>query len=200
MKILVSLGHPGPSTSFNHAMASAACEAARDNGHQVIFHDLYAEGFDPILLRAEIPERAAVPEDIRQRAEELQSADGIVIVHPNWWGQPPAILKGWIDRVVRPGIAYRFADTDAAEGVPTGLLRARAVLVLNTSDTPFEREKAIFGDPLETIWKNCVFGLCGAPFFDRRTFCVMVTSTPAQRRAWLDEVKRTMNRLFPKDL
>ncbi len=67
---------------------------------------------------------------------------------------PPAILKGWVDRVIRPGVAYEFLEGDGGEGVPCGLLRARAVLVFNTGNTYLEREMKIFGDPLETIWKN----------------------------------------------
>jgi NAD(P)H dehydrogenase (quinone) len=54
---------------------------------------------------------------IELHCREIADVDGI-IVHPNWWGQPPAILKGWVDRVLRPGVAYRFLEGDAGEGVP----------------------------------------------------------------------------------
>jgi len=54
------------------------------------------------------------------------------VVHPNWWGQPPAILKGWIDRILRPGVAYQFLEGDAGEGVPVGLLKAETALIFNT--------------------------------------------------------------------
>jgi putative NADPH-quinone reductase len=84
-------------------------------------------------------------------------------------------------RVVRPGVAYRFEETDGGEGIPIGLLRARTALVFNTSNTPVEREQAVFQDPLETIWKNCIFDLCGVNTFFRRMFCVVVTSSPQQR-------------------
>jgi putative NADPH-quinone reductase len=128
---------------------------------------------------------------------EIAATDGIIIVHPNWWGQPPAILKGWIDRVIRPGVAYRFDEGDQGEGVPIGLLRASAALVFNTANTLPEREKAVFGDPLETIWKNCIFGLCGVANFYRETFSVVVTSTEEQRQEWLKRVKEVVGRYFP---
>ena len=196
MNILVILAHPRHG-SFNHAIADAACAAARRNGHRAIFHDLCAEGFDPCLPAGEIPDDGPVPPAIQQHCRELQEADGIVIVHPNWWGQPPAILKGWIDRVVRPGVAYRFQEGDSGEGAPVGLLKAKAALVFNTSNTPAAREQSVFGDPLETLWKNCVFGLCGVTRVERRTFNVVVTSTPEQRRAWLEEVAVLTNKTFP---
>jgi putative NADPH-quinone reductase len=153
MKILVVLAHPNPG-SFNHAIAGVAVQALKKSGHDVIFHDLYAEGFQPVLSRREIPKGAPVDGAIQRHCQDLASADGIVVVHPNWWGMPPAILKGWVDRVIRPGVAYEFLEGDSGEGVPRGLLRARAALVFNTANTAPEREQTAFGDPLQTIWEN----------------------------------------------
>lgn len=196
MKILVILAHP-KATSLNHAIAGEACAALAESGHEVIFHDLCAEGFDPLLPGEEFPRGAKLPEDVRRHCEELAAADGIVVVHPNWWGMPPAVLTGWVDRVVRVDVAYRFVGEDGGEGVPEGLLKARRALVLNTSDTDTEREQATFGDPLERIWKDCVFGLCGVTDVHRRTFNIVCISSPEQRAAWLTEVRETVQRLFP---
>lgn len=198
MSISVILAHPQDG-SFNHAMAQTAVEQIEANGHQVFFHDLYREGFDPLLFKAEIPKDAELPVVITKHCQEIAAADGIVVVHPNWWGQPPAILKGWVDRVVRPGTAYEFLDGDAGEGIPNGLLKARAAIVFNTSNTAMEREKEVFGDPLEAIWKHCIFGLCGVTNFHRRMFGIVVTSTETQRKEWLNEVRRDMDTFFPKE-
>ncbi len=191
MKVSVILGHPDPG-SFNHAIAATVVDTLRRNGHDVRFHDLYQEHFDAPLPAEEIPSGAALPPHIERHCREIAEADAIIIVHPNWWGQPPAVLKGWIDRVIRPGVAYEFLEGDSGEGVPHGLLKAHKAIVFDTSNTQPEREEQVFGDPLETIWKNCVFGLCGVREFHRRTFSVVVTSSEAQRRAWLGEVRRTV--------
>lgn len=188
MEISVILAHPEPG-SFNHAIADTAVTELRLIGHTVRFHDLYAEGFDPILPGKEISSGAVIPSSVAIHCEEIAAADGIVIVHPNWWGQPPAILKGWIDRVLRPGVAYEFLEGDGGEGVPVGLLKARAALVFNTSNTPLEREMKEFGDPLESIWKRCIFDLCGVKTFHREMFGVVVTSTREQRMEWLGHVE-----------
>jgi len=196
MKISVILGHPKKG-SFNHAIAVAAVETLRNNGHAVLYHDLYAESFDPALPDSEMPRDAALAPLVKVHCDEIAGAEGIIVVHPNWWGQPPAILKGWIDRVLRPGVAYEFREGDSGEGVPVGLLRAKAALVFNTSNTRPDREQDVFGDPLETIWRNCIFGLCGVTTVHRATFGVMVTSSERQREAWLQEVRGTMSRYFP---
>jgi NAD(P)H dehydrogenase (quinone) len=196
MRISLILAHPD-GQSFNHAIVQAALAELKQNGHSVIFHDLYAEEFDPILTTGEIPQAGAVPQKVARHCQEISSADGIIIVHPNWWGQPPAILKGWVDRVIRPGIAYQFAESDQGEGVPIGLLKAKIACVFNTSNTTAERETRVFGDPLETLWKNCVFGLCGVKTFYRETFSVVVTSTTEQRQEWLTKVREVVRRFFP---
>ena len=62
-------------------------------------HDLYAEGFEPVSGADAI---------VHRHRDEIASADGLVVVHPNWWGKPPAIMAGWLDRVIVPGVAYDF--------------------------------------------------------------------------------------------
>ncbi|MFH2129565.1 MAG: NAD(P)H-dependent oxidoreductase [bacterium] len=197
MRISIILAHPDKK-SFNHAIATTVVEALNQNGHGVCFHDLYEEKFDPVLLSAEILKDASLPPEIQNHCDEISVSDGIIVIHPNWWGQPPAILKGWIDRVIRPGVAYEFLEGDQGEGLPHGLLKARTALVFNTSNTQTERETHVFGDPLETIWKNCIFGLCGVSHFHRRMFNIVVVSSEEQRKAWLKEVRQTVAEFFPK--
>jgi len=96
MNVSVILAHPDKK-SLNHAIARCIVTQLTRDGHGVFFHDLYDENFDPVLPCREIPIRANLPPKIRAHCDEISSADGIVIVHPNWWGQPPAILKGWKD-------------------------------------------------------------------------------------------------------
>jgi putative NADPH-quinone reductase len=197
MRISVILAHPDEE-SFNHSIAQTAIKQLEENGHEIFFHDLYKESFDPLLTCNEIPKGVPIPQAITEHCRQIAQAEGIIIVHPNWWGQPPAILKGWVDRVIRPGIAYEFLDGDSGEGVPKGLLRAEAAIVYNTSNTGAEREKDVFGDPLDTIWRNCIFGLCGITNFYRRTFSIVVTSTEAERKKWLEIVRGDIDTIFPR--
>ena len=193
MKVSVILAHPDKE-SFNHAIAEAVLDQLKQTGHEPCFHDLYEEEFDPILPKEEIPKAAFLPATIEQHCREISEAEGIIIIHPNWWGQPPAILKGWIDRVIRPGIANEFLEEDEGDGVPNGLLKAKTAIVFNTSNTETERERTIFGDPLEMIWKNCVFDLCGVRNYYRRMFNIIVVSTEEQRNEWLNEVRQLVEK------
>ena len=188
MLALAVVAHPSPA-SFSHAMAHAARSALAERGFQVLFHDLYAEGFNPVQPTGELQNTTSADALVERHCDELARADLILVFHPNWWGQPPAILKGWIDRVFRLGTAYGYPPGVPPEGVPAGLLRARRALVFNTSNTPAGRELDVFGDPLELLWKRCVFSLCGVHDVVRRMHGPMSGSSEADRQRWLAEVR-----------
>jgi putative NADPH-quinone reductase len=191
MNVLVIIGHQQPG-SFCHAIAETAVDQLKTDGHQVVYHDLYQESFAPILPHAEIPKDAELDPVIRKHCEEVAAADGYVVVHPNWWGQPPAMLKGWIDRVLRQGVVYEFGEG----GAVIGQLAGRKAVVFTTSNTPRDIELARFGDPLENLWKTCIFGFCGVEQFLRRNFESIIVSTPEQRRGWLEDTRRIIRDHF----
>lgn len=193
MHALLVVAHPSPD-SFSHALAHAAREALVEREFAVDSHDLYAEGFDPVQRTGEAGNTASADALVERHCAELARADLVVVCHPNWWGQPPAILKGWIDRVFRLGTAYGYPPGVPPEGVPTGLLRAREALVFNTSNTPAAREAEAFGDPLDALWRRCVFALCGVARVTRRTAGPMSGSTAEARAAWLAEVRALVAR------
>jgi NAD(P)H dehydrogenase (quinone) len=199
MKITVIVAHPNPK-SFNHAIAQAAAAALEADGHVVTFHDLHAEGFDPLLPHPEIPMAATPPPPIAAQCREIVEADGIIVVHPNWWSQPPAILKGWLDRVLRPGQAYKFGTGPNGEGIIIGLLKAKAALVFVTSNTPPDKEVELYGDPLEGLWKRCIWGFCGVKQVHRELFSVVITSKPEQRAAWLERTRQLVRETFSAEL
>ncbi len=190
MRIFSLLAHPR-ADSFCHAISHRVRQALEHAGHTVVHHDLYAEDFDPCLRADEAYSvgdtlEAALArgtdETMMRHRNEIGAADGLVVVHPNWWGKPPAILSGWLDRVLVPGVAYRL---ESADGLPEGLLAIEKALIINTSDTPAEREKADLGDPLELIWGRCVLPFCGVGDYHREVFRPVVGSSDAQRAEWL---------------
>lgn len=196
MEISVILAHPYRE-SFNHAIYQTVLDTLNENRHQILAHNLYEEEFNPLLGGSELATGETSDPLVLKHRQEIKKAHGIIIIHPNWWGQPPAILKGWTDRVLRSGVAYQFEEGDDGSGVPEGLLVAETALVFNTSNTPLEREIQVFGDPLERIWKDCVFDFCGIKNFNRKMFRTIASSTPKERELWLEDVKKTINTYFP---
>ncbi|MCD7977593.1 MAG: NAD(P)H-dependent oxidoreductase [Tannerellaceae bacterium] len=115
MKISVIVGHPYEK-SFNSAIAQKVKETLKQNGHIVLYHDLCQENFNPVIPGKELISDSSDDELVLLHQQEIKEADGIIIIHPNWWGQPPAILKGWVDRVLRENVAYTFPAGDSGGG------------------------------------------------------------------------------------
>jgi NAD(P)H dehydrogenase (quinone) len=187
VKISLILSHPNPG-SYNHALAAAVRHTLTKAGHHVVFHDLHAEGFDPVYGAEEHKRGAGLPPLVASHVEELCTAEGLVIVHPNYWNRPPAMLCGWTDRVLREGRAFRFVPDGKGGARPEGLLRLKFVFVVTTANTPREVEVGYYGDPLEQHWRKVVFGLCGVPRIERVSLCSIITSSPEHRTAWLANV------------
>lgn len=187
MKALVILGHQNPADSFNRAIADVVIETLTAAGADVVFHNLYEENFDPILTQEELKGEGELDPIVKQHCDELLAADALVVIHPNWWAMPPAILKGWVDRVFRQGVIYRFGP----EG-PIGELKRKKALILTTSNTPREAELELYGDPLENLWKTCICALCGieADDFLRRNFESVIMSDQAEREKWLEDTRQ----------
>ena len=188
MKASVILAHPYP-LSFNHAIFAMVVDTFRSNDIPVYSHDLYAEKFDPVLTKEELGCDTSTDILVNQYVSELVQSDILVYIHPNWWGQPPAILKGYIDRVIRPPYAYDFPENDSGGGLPLEKLKAKYGIVFNTSNTEENRENDYFGDPLDKIWGKCVFGFLGIDKFKRKMFRVIANSSENDRKQWLREIE-----------
>ena len=105
---VVILCHPDPE-SFNGAVAQAYCDAVRACFHEARIRDLYGLNFDPVLKSSEQPSAADfVPSaDVATELDALADASVIVFVYPIWFGSPPAMLKGYVDRVLGAGFGHR---------------------------------------------------------------------------------------------
>ncbi|MDI6402591.1 NAD(P)H-dependent oxidoreductase [Balneolaceae bacterium ANBcel3] len=198
MKALVILAHPYHK-SFNHAIYHTVINAFQEQKIEVYAHDLYEEAFNPVLTEKELGSDASDDPLVHQYAKELVESDFLVFIHPNWWGQPPAILKGYIDRVVRPPYAYDFPEEDTGGGLPVEKLKAGYGIVFNTSNTEAEREDSYFGDPLDKIWEKCIFGFLGIKKVHRKMFRIIADSSEIDRNKWLQEVEEDIIRIAGKE-
>jgi len=186
---LIVVSHPDDA-SFTVAIARRCETSLQSVGFTTHLCNLYADNFNPLLTRREVRGLGTDDPLVQRYRDLLASAEVLVVVHPNWWGAPPAMMKGWIDRVFAEGSAYAFEKAGDQGDVPKGLLRTRVAVVFNTSNTEEERERIVFGDPLERIWKQCLLQYCGVQNVIRHVFRIIATSSVADRERWLDEVSR----------
>lgn len=155
MKHLIIYAHPNPS-SFNHAILEKAVEASPNN---VIVRDLYQLNFQPNLswqeFRQSISQQYA--EDVAKEHQYWREADVITLIYPLWWMGFPAILKGYLDRVLSYDFAYRNGEIESI-----GLLTDKKMQQFVTLGNPIEKyERKGFLTAFEHTLGKGLFEFCG---------------------------------------
>jgi NAD(P)H dehydrogenase (quinone) len=182
MKHAVILAHPARH-SLNRAIADAYAEAIRRRGHDVVPRDLYRMRFDPRLKAGEIPGPQAprFHADVLHERELLADVEVFAFVYPLWFNGPPAILKGYVDRVF--GMGFGFAP---AAGGTAPRLTGRQLISFTTSGAPDQWVRdtgALTG--LTHLFDAHLAAVCGLTVIDHMHFGGMVSGL---RRDAVDEV------------
>ncbi|GAB6091251.1 NAD(P)H-dependent oxidoreductase [Spirochaeta dissipatitropha] len=182
MNICCVTAHPDEE-SLTVAAAGRLVSTARQQGAAVCEINLYKEGFDPLLGLPELRRKFPFDSQTQQYIQKFQDSKLIVLVYPEWWGGPPAILKGLLDRVLRPEIAYGFTE-GAGHTESHGLWADKSLqLVLcsdSTVETATERAECLFGS---------ISDFCAIKLLPPQVFAPVYGSSSKQRRQWLDEIE-----------
>lgn len=128
MKNLIIYAHPNPA-SLNHFFKQTVLESLEKSGEEVILRDLNEINFNPVLSLEDMngQRMGKVSEDVQTEQDFITWADRIIFIYPIWWTGMPAIMKGYIDRVLSYGFAYRYD-----QGVQKGLLSDKSTIIINS--------------------------------------------------------------------
>jgi putative NADPH-quinone reductase len=192
MDMLMVTAHPDPA-SFCHAVSAAAKAGLERAGHHVTQLDLYGIGFEPAMgvdeHRAYMARVTTSDELVRRHGELLHSVTGLVFVYPTWWSGPPAVLRGWLERVFVPGVAFDF---DGNGKLRPGLTHIRRIIGISTYGSPWTYVKIVNDNGRRMITRALRLN-CG-----RHTSTTWLglysidTTGDNERRAFLDRVGHTM--------
>lgn len=185
-RILVIQGHPDPDPAhLCRALAQAYAEGAAQAGHHVQQLDL-AE-LDVPLLRSQAEfEKGSVPESLRPAQDALLAAEHIMLVFPLWLGTMPALVKAFLEQVLRPG----FAFATEGKGFPKGKLRGRSVRLVVTMGMPALAYRwFFFAHGLRGMTRS-IFHFVGLRPVRQSLFGMVGTASPAKRSRWLAEMRR----------
>ena len=182
-RILVLVGHPDPAPErFCKALAAAYGEAATAAGHEVRHLDL--AHLDIPLLRTKADHDAgAVPPTLAEAQQALAWAGHIVIVFPLWLGDMPALLKGFLEQVLRPGFAYRV------DGGWARLLKGRSSRLVVTMGMPALAYRFWFGGHGVRLLRRSILGFVGISPVATTLIGGIETMSDARRRHWLDRMR-----------
>lgn len=193
LRALVVVAHPR-TDSYTHAMAAAAVSGLRHAGHEVVEIDLYAEGFRPAMT---LEERRGYPtgdclldDQARAYADLVRWCDTMVFVYPTWWSGLPAIVKGWLERILVVGVAFTFHERSGK--VRPGLRHVRHVVGISSYGSPRSYVRLVNDNGRRVIHRALRLS-CGIR--TRRTWLGLYsidTATPARRAEFLREVEHRM--------
>lgn len=186
-KILVILGHPDPDPArLCRAFAKAYAEGAREAGHAVREIDLAAVDV-PLLGSRAAFESGELPESLKEAAEAVVWADHLVFVFPLWLGTMPALLKAFLEQVMRPGVAFAYPEKG---GFPAKLLAGRSARVIVTMGMPaFVYRLWFLGHGLAAMRRN-ILGFVGLKPVRETLFGMVEAGGDDKRRKWIEEVRR----------
>ncbi|NOU86200.1 flavodoxin family protein [Paenibacillus sp. LMG 31460] len=160
MKTLLIGAHPNFS-SFNAALRDAFADRLLAAGHEVKQTDLYEKSFQPVISYEELIgsfQGCEPPADVAKEHDDIRWADFIIFIYPTWWMGMPAIMKGYIDRVLSNNYAYRYGDS----GRPVGLLTGKKALIVQTAGgSEYYLMNSGLEQAMKLITKEGIFGFCG---------------------------------------
>lgn len=186
-RILVLQGHPDPSaTHLGHALADAYAEGAETAGHTVRRLDVAQLDF-PLLRSQHAWENEPAPESLRSAQQDIEWAQHLVVLFPLWLGDMPALLKGFLEQVARPGFAFRGERTNPF--MHKGLT-GRSARVVVTMGMPAAVYRWVFrAHSVKSLERN-ILGFVGiAPIHHTLIGGVGGLSDAASRR-WLAQMRR----------
>lgn len=190
VKVLIVVAHP-QRDSFTTALAERFAEGIATSGHDAEIADLYGEGFDPVVSGPELEgwQRGLIVPEITAWQERIKSCDGLVLAYPVWWSTPPAILCGWLQRVLTQGFAFRHVA-----GRTEGLLKQRAQMLVNVGS----HQRADVD--LATLYLEPMLGVlryCGMEIQPTQAnWGVYANAAPEPLREYLDQAFENGKRFF----
>lgn len=181
--ILIINGHPNKD-SFNHALAAAYKEGALKTGAQVAEIRISALNFNPNLQYG-YTRRMELEPDLLDSLEKIKAADHLVWIHPTWWGGLPAMMKGFIDRLFLPGIAYKYRENSLWWDK---LLKGKTARIITTIDQPAWYYRLVYRSPSVNQLKRSILEFCGIKPVKVTFVGIIKTSTPEKRADWIREI------------
>lgn len=202
MRFVVVVAHPDPE-SFSLALAHQAVRSLTSGGHHVDLLDLYALGFRASMTEAEFQryqqpqymnDPAAQQDDplVAEHIRLVQAADGMVFVYPTWWSSMPAVLKGWLERVMVPGVGFVFGKR---QRIRPGLTNIKHLVGISTYGSPWLYIKLVNDNGRRTVQRTLRVATSMRARFTWLALYRTDTSTPARRAEFLNRVDQRLGSL-----
>jgi NAD(P)H dehydrogenase (quinone) len=196
VRAAVILAHPNPD-SFSHVLAQRAHAGLLAAGHEATLVDLYVLGFAAAMSAAEREayhgETPILDPQVQAQVDLITGIDTLVFVYPTWWSGLPAILKGWLERVMVPGVGFRFDERSGK--VRPGLTNVRRIIGISTYGSPRWYVRLVNDNGRRTLMR--ALRLSTGWRTSRRWLAMYAldTTTERERAEFVAHVERAMSEL-----
>lgn len=190
-RVAIIQGHPDPGGGhLCHALADAYAQGAATAGHEVALIELARLDF-PLLRTQQEFERGQLPEMLAPARDAIVAARHVVLVFPLWHGTMPALVKAFLEQVMRPGVALEYRE----HGFPRRLLTGRSARLVVTMGMPALIYRWYFRAHGVRGLERSIFRFAGMKPVRESLFGMVQAVDPARRQRWLDQMKEYGRRL-----
>lgn len=190
MRVAIVFNHPYDG-SYCNAILNAVTEGLRKGQHEIDLIHLDKDNFNPVMTSADLKafrDKKPIDPKVIEYKERLEKADHLIFIFPIWWELMPAMTKGFIDKVIFPGVAYDYSNKENTRMKPL-LENLKSVTVITTMNTPKWLYFLLFGNAIKKALIVGTFFKMGYKNRNWISFNQVKAATPEKRTKWLIDLE-----------
>ena len=190
MKVVIVFNHPYEG-SYCNAILNSVCSGLQQANHEIDIIHLDKEGFSPVMTSQDLKafrDKQPIDPKVLEYKNRLEQADHVVFIFPIWWELMPALTKGFIDKVIFPGVAYDYANGSNTKMKPL-LTNIKGITVITTMNTPKVLYRIIFGNAVQKAIMRGTFWKLGYKNRTWMSFNMVKQVSAEKRKLWLTKTE-----------
>lgn len=195
MKVVIVFNHPYEGSYCNAILNSVIC-GLQQAKHETDIINLDKDGFNPVMTAQDLKafrDKKAIDPKVIEYKQRLEKADHVIFIFPIWWELMPAMMKGFIDKVIFPGVAYDYINDSNTRMKPL-LTNIKGVTVITTMNTPKILYRIIFGNPIQKALMIGTFWKLGYKNRKWISFNMVKQVSIEKRKLWLSKLEKTIQK------
>jgi putative NADPH-quinone reductase len=195
MKVLIVFNHPYEG-SYCSAILNSVISGLNKVNHKIDVINLDKEDFNPVMTSEDLKafrDKKPIDPKVLEYKKRLEKADHVIFIFPIWWELMPALMKGFVDKVIFPGVAYDYVNGSNTKMKPL-LTNIKGITVITTMNTPRMLYRLVFGNAIEMAFMRGTFWKLG--FKNRKwiSYDMVKQTSDEKRKLWLSDIERKIQK------
>lgn len=194
MKVVIVFNHPYEG-SYGNAILGSVTKGLQKANHEIDLMHLDNDGFNPVMSKQDLKafvEHKAVDPQVIDYQKRLENADHLIFIFPIWWDLMPAMTKGFVDRVLSPGVVYEHHPR--GYGLIPLLKKLKGVTIITTMNKPKIMYSLLIGNLIKKAMLRSVFKTMGYKNIDWISFASVKSVGQKKRESWLNSLEKKFSK------